>query len=213
MSEEGRLDRARLLAEALIFASADPVPLAAIAAFLESQGLERELAARAVEAAREGCAGHAVELVAAGGGWQFRTRAEFGPALEKVVQKPRRLSRSAMETLAIIAYHQPCTRGDIEAIRGVSLGQPVLDALIEDALIEPRGRKEIPGRPVLWGTTRGFLEAFGLPDLSALPRREDFVLDRAPTESAPTESAPTESAPIEGPTGEERPVGDAEGSG
>jgi segregation and condensation protein B len=82
-----------------------------------------------------------------------------------------------METLAVIAYHQPVTRTEIEAIRGASLGQGVMEALLEAGLIEPRGRKEVPGRPTLWGTTAAFLAQFGLASLRDLPRREDLLVE------------------------------------
>ncbi|MEJ5154690.1 SMC-Scp complex subunit ScpB [Gluconobacter wancherniae] len=180
----GAPDRAVLLVEALIFASPEPVKKAAIAELMRAQDLvDENLRIEAVlahVAARYD--GHAVELVEVAGGWQFRTRPEFSSALTRVVEKPRRLSRGAMETLAIIAYHQPCTRAEIEAIRGVSLGQGILDALLEDSLIMPKGRKEVPGRPVLWATTVAFLKSFGLADLGALPRKEDLLLENAPTE-------------------------------
>lgn len=188
MTDPAMLDRACLLVEAFVFASPDPVKPAAIAEFLSAQSIS-VLVEDALNAVRSRYADHAVEMVLVAGGWQFRTRSEFASALIKIVEKPRRLSRGAMETLAIIAYHQPCTRAEIEAIRGVSLGQAVLDALLEDSLIAPKGRKDVPGRPVLWGTTAVFLESFSLPDLRGLPRREDFLLDRAPTEAEDDASA------------------------
>ncbi|MBS1090283.1 SMC-Scp complex subunit ScpB [Gluconobacter sp. Dm-74] len=182
MTDSEMLDRACHLVEALVFASPEPVKPSAIAELLKTQSIAISTD-EAVEAVRALYADHAIEMVLVAGGWQFRTRPEYASALTKVVEKPRRLSRGAMETLAIVAYHQPCTRAEIEAIRGVSLGQAVLDALLEDSLIAPKGRKEVPGRPVLWGTTAHFLESFALPDLAALPRREDFLLDRASTEA------------------------------
>ena len=87
------------------------------------------------------------------------------------------LPRSAMETLSIVAYHQPCTRAEIEEIRGVAVNQATVDSLLEASLIEPRGRKEVPGRPVLWGTTKAFLLQFGLRDLRDLPRREELFVE------------------------------------
>ncbi len=95
------------------------------------------------------------------------------------MEVPRRLPRAAMETLAIIAYHQPVTRAEIEEIRGASLSQTTLESLLEMGLIAPRGRKEVPGRPSLWGTTPRFLEQFGLKTLSDLPRREELVNEPA----------------------------------
>ena len=104
------------------------------------------------------------------------------------MQVPRRLPRAAMETLAIVAYHQPVTRPEIEEIRGASLSQATLDALIEAGLITPRGRKETPGRPTLWGTTPAFLAQFGLADLRDLPRREDLLVE-PPAPAAASEVA------------------------
>ena len=97
------------------------------------------------------------------GGWQFRTAPDLAPRLRRVVVQPRRLPRAAMETLAVIAYHQPVTRPEIEEMRGASLSQQTLDALLEAGLVAPQGRKEAPGRPTLWGTTPAFLARFGSP--------------------------------------------------
>ncbi|GBR54662.1 chromosome segregation and condensation protein ScpB [Neokomagataea thailandica NBRC 106555] len=180
--------KATNILEALIFASPEPVRVAVMADVLKSQELEHGVH-EIMEILSQRFEGHAIELVEVAHGWQFRTRPEYAAFLTRIIEKPRRLSRSAMETLAVIAYHQPCTRSEIESVRGVALGQAVLDALLEDGLVAPKGRKDVPGRPVLWGTTSRFLEAFGLAGLSALPRREDFLLDRATTEEE--ESAST----------------------
>jgi segregation and condensation protein B len=118
-----------------------------------------------------------VNLVQVGGGWQFRTAPDVAPNLRKVVELPRRLPRVAMETLAIIAYHQPVTRPEIEEIRGAALSQNTLDLLLENGLVTPKGRKETPGRPTLWGTTPAFLAQFGLNDLRDMPKREDLLID------------------------------------
>lgn len=171
------IERLSRLVEGLVFASAEPVSENALRQFLVSQGGDEAALGPVLACIVARYEDHAVELVSVARGWQFRTRPEIAPALTRVVDKPRRLSRSAMETLAIIAYHQPCTRADIEGIRGVSLSQTVLDALIEDGLIMPKGRKEVPGRPILWGTSTHFLSSFGLSDLNALPRREELLLD------------------------------------
>ncbi|GBR04202.1 SMC-Scp complex subunit ScpB [Asaia siamensis] len=165
------------LVEGLIFASAEPVSENALRQFLVTQGAEETVLGPVLATIMARYEDHAVELIAIAKGWQFRTRPEIAPALTRIIEKPRRLSRSAMETLAIIAYHQPCTRADIEGIRGVSLSQTVLDTLIEDGLIMPKGRKEVPGRPILWGTSAHFLSSFGLSDLGALPRRDELLLD------------------------------------
>lgn len=161
------------IVEALIFASADPVPTAAIAQALpgsaEPAAILRQLQSR--------YQGRGVELVEAAGGWHFRTAPGLAPHLVRTVPQPRRLPRAAMEVLAVIAYHQPTTRTEIEAIRGASLSQSTLDTLLEANLVEPRGRKEVPGRPTLWATTPAFLTQFGLRSLRDLPRRDDLLVD------------------------------------
>lgn len=172
------------LAEALIFASTEPVSARRLAELLELRQLVPDgvdnLAAfvtAVLQALVQRYEGRGVMPVEIAGGWQFRTAPDLAPALTRVLERPRRFSRAVMETLAIIAYHQPCTRVQIEEIRGVSLGQNVLDTLIESALIMPKGRKEVPGRPVLWGTTQDFLRHFSLRSLADLPRREELLVE------------------------------------
>jgi segregation and condensation protein B len=161
------------LAEALLFASAEPMGARAL-----GQLLPEDADADAVlEALRERYAGRGVELAEVAGGWQFRTSPDLAPVLRRVVVQPRRLPRAAMEALAVVAYHQPVTRAEIEAVRGATLGQNTLDALLEAGLIAPCGRREAPGRPTLWSTTPAFLARFGLRDLRDLPRREDLVVE------------------------------------
>jgi len=161
------------LAEALIFASAAPVLTRTLVQVLP----ESADADAVIAALRARYAGRGVELVDAGGGVQFRTALDLAPALRKVRDVPRRLPRVAMETLAIIAYHQPVSRPEIEQLRGTALSQQTLDALLEANLVEPKGRRESPGRPTLWGTTPQFLAQFGLKDLRDLPRREDLLVE------------------------------------
>ncbi len=165
------------LAEALVFASAAPVTARALGQLLPD-GVEAEAVLAAL---RERCAGRGVELAEVGGGWQFRTAPDLAAQLRRVIQLPRRLPRVAMETLAIVAYHQPVTRPEIEEIRGASLSQQTMDALLEAGLIVPHGRKEVPGRPTLWTTTPAFLAQFGLRDLRDLPRREDLLVEPVPS--------------------------------
>ncbi len=164
-------EQAVRLAEAAIFASAEPVGTAAVARLLpESVDVEPVLAALAAR-----YAGRGVELVEAGGGWMFRTAPDLAPLLTRTIAQKRRLPRAAMETLAVVAYHQPVTRAEIEEIRGATLGSGVVETLLDAGLIAPQGRKEVPGRPTLWGTTPGFLAQFSLRDLRELPRREDLL--------------------------------------
>ncbi|NHO30387.1 SMC-Scp complex subunit ScpB [Acetobacter farinalis] len=184
------------LAEALIFAGTEPVSLRRLAELLEARNLVPDgledmgaFVAAVMAALVARYDGRGVMPVEVAGGWQFRTAPDLAPALTRVLEKPRRLPRAVMETLAIIAYHQPCTRVEIEEIRGVSLGQTVLDTLIEASLVAPRGRKEVPGRPVLWGTTPDFLRHFGLRALSDLPRREELLVDVPDTLTSGRKSA------------------------
>ncbi len=167
------MEDALRLAEALVFAATAPVGARALANLLPV-GVDPDAV---VAALRQRYAGRGVELAEVAGGWQFRTAADLAPRLRRVVQVSRRLPRAAMETLAIIAYHQPVTRAEIEDIRGASLSQQTLDLLLELGLIVPKGRKELPGRPTLWATTTAFLAQFGLKDLRDLPRREDLLVE------------------------------------
>ncbi len=161
--------------EAAVFAASQPVPARTLDALLpEGMVLDEVMAALGAAYAPRG-----VNLARVAEGWQFRTAPDVAPYLRKVVEQPRRLPRVAMETIAIIAYHQPVTRTEIEEIRGATLSQNTLDLLLETGLITPRGRKETPGRPTLWGTTPAFLAQFGLSDLRALPKREDLLIDPA----------------------------------
>lgn len=163
------------LAEAVVFAATQPVTPRVLSQILpEAADVDAVMAALTESYAQRG-----VNLVQVGGGWQFRTAPDVAPQLRKVVELPRRLPRVAMESLAIIAYHQPVTRPEIEEIRGASLAQATLDLLLENGLITPKGRKETPGRPTLWGTTPAFLAQFGLNDLRDLPKREELLIDPA----------------------------------
>jgi len=198
------------IAEALIFASDRPVSPAVLSAVLP-EGLSPAGVAAALAAA---CEGRGVVLAEVAGGWAFRTAPDLAQRLTKVVQAPRRLPRAAMEALSVIAYHQPCTRGEIEEIRGASLAQTTLEALLELGLIAPRGRREVPGRPTLWGTTPKFLEQFGLKALSDLPRKEELVT--AETGPALPGLAPASTAPdaaSEAEAGDPLPGSDAETPG
>lgn len=161
------------MAEAAIFAATEPMTTRMLAKALpEGTDIQALLAALVGFYETRG-----VNLVMVGGGWQFRTAPDLSQALKKIIEVPRRLPRVAMESLAIIAYHQPCTRTEIEEIRGAALSQNTLDLLLENELIMPKGRKETPGRPTLWATTPAFLAQFGLNDLKELPKREDLLID------------------------------------
>jgi segregation and condensation protein B len=176
------------LAEAAIFASSQPLSARALATLLPDGVDLAQVMAVLVEA----YAPRGVNLVQVAGGWQFRTAPDVAPSLRKIIEMPRRLPRVAMETLAIVAYHQPVTRTEIEEIRGAALSQNTLDLLLENGLVTPKGHKETPGRPTLWGTTPSFLAQFGLNDLRDLPKREELLID--PNVSLPQPERPAEDA-------------------
>ncbi len=158
------------IVEALLFASREPLSEGEIQSVLGERARARDvLEALAVRYADRG-----VRLERSGGRWAFRTAPECAPWLARRVRRRRRLSRAALETLAVIAYNQPVTRAEIEAIRGVATSRGVLEQLIAQGLVAPGGRKEVPGRPVLWVTTPAFLDHFGLASLEDLPQLEEL---------------------------------------
>ncbi len=159
-----KTDHKRLL-EAVLFSAKEPVPERALAQALpDGADLKALLSGLRKDYAKRG-----VNLVKSGKSWAFRTAPDLGTRLHVESEVSRRLSRAAIETLAIIAYHQPVTRGEIEEIRGVGLSKGTLDVLFEAGWIKPRGRRKTPGRPLMWGTTDGFLDHFGLETLRDLP--------------------------------------------
>ena len=168
------------LVEALLFASAEPLGEQYLAARMPHGVAVREVLAELARTYAE----RGVHLVRVGNGWAFRTAPDLAQWLRREIEVPRRLSRAAVETLAIIAYHQPVTRSEIEEIRGVVPGRGTLDLLLELGWIRPRGRRETPGRPVEWTTTDGFLDHFDLESLDALPGLDDLraagLLDPVP---------------------------------
>jgi segregation and condensation protein B len=151
--------------EALLFASAEPVPERAIA---ERLGEGADVPAL-LEDLKRLYDGRGVELLQANGRWAFRTAPDVTERLRLEKLVPRKLSRAAIETLAIVAYHQPVTRAEIEEIRGVVVSTGTVDILLEEGWIKPRGRKQVPGRPVMWGTSNAFLDHFGLESIQDLP--------------------------------------------
>ncbi len=182
-----RAQQLRLL-EALLFAAAEPLAEEALAARL---GTDSDLKGLLAELA-ESYAGHGVNLLRLSGGWVLATAPDLADQLRVERRVPRALSRAAVETLAVIAYHQPVTRAEIEEIRGVTLGKGTIDILMEAGWVRPRGRRATPGRPLLWVTTPGFLTHFGLDTLGDLPAVEELraagLLDLAP--AAPGEAEP-----------------------
>ena len=115
-----------------------------------------------------------VQLIEAGGAWRFQSAPDLSSLFAETREAPRKLPKAAMETLAVIAYHQPVTRAEIEDIRGVSLSRGSMELLLEIGWIRPRGRRRTPGRPLTFGTSDAFLSQFGLASLDALPGKDDL---------------------------------------
>ncbi|OWK33487.1 SMC-Scp complex subunit ScpB [Sphingomonas dokdonensis] len=155
--------------EAVLFASDEPVSIDTIRAHV-GQGDVRE----ALEQLAQDYAGRGIELVRRGDRWLFQTAGDLAHLLRRQREEVRRLSRAATETLAIIAYHEPVTRAEIEAIRGVQISRGTLDVLMDAGWIRPTGRREVPGRPLTFGTTPAFLVHFGLESRRDLPGIEDL---------------------------------------
>jgi segregation and condensation protein B len=151
--------------EALLFAAAGPLSDADLAKRLP-EGADVAGAIAALQARYEG---RGVELVNVAGRWRFQTAADLAWLMTDERNEPRRLSRAAQETLAIIAYHQPVTRAEIEAVRGVQASKGTLDVLLELGMVRMRGRRRTPGRPITYGTTDAFLEHYGLASVGDLP--------------------------------------------
>jgi segregation and condensation protein B len=158
------------IAEAMVFASAEPLEEQAIAARL-SPGAD---VAAVMEELRQLYAGRGVNLVRVARRWTFRTAADLSWLLAREGEEKRKLSRAAIETLAIIAYHQPVTRADIEEIRGVAVSKGALDVLMEAGWVRMRGRRKAPGRPITYGTTTEFLIQFGLDAIGDLPGLDEL---------------------------------------
>lgn len=157
-------------AEALLFAGGQPLTAASLA---EKLGPDVDVGAVLMRLKRD-YTGRGVELVEAGGAWRFQSAPDLSSLFSETKEMPRKLPKSALETLAVIAYHQPATRAEIEDIRGVSLSRGAMELLLELGWIRPRGRRRTPGRPLTFGTTDAFLAHFGLPSLDSLPGKEDL---------------------------------------
>jgi segregation and condensation protein B len=166
---EARPEHMRLL-EALLFAAAVPLDEKTLGSRLpEDVDLKASLRALQAEYSTRG-----VNLVRIAGKWTFRTASDLSWLLTKEATVPKKLSRAAIETLAVIAYHQPVTRAEVEEIRGVVMSKGTFDVLMETGWIKPRGRRKVPGRPITYGTTEDFLSHFGLEELGNLPGLEEL---------------------------------------
>lgn len=167
--EEALFDAARLC-EALLFAASEPVDEAELARRMP----EGVTVSAALERLRADYAPRGVNLARAGRKWFFRTAPDLAHALTRKEMEEKKLSRAALETLAIIAYHQPTTRAEIEELRGVAISKGTLDVLLETGWVRLRGRRRAPGRPITYGTTEQFLMHFGLEQIGDLPGLDEL---------------------------------------
>src|SRR5213596_3002320 len=196
---------AKRILEAVLLASQEPLGVAQLKRLFDDE-MGAETLAHLLAELREEWNGRGVELVSLASGWRFQTRAEFRPYVERLFpEKPPKYSRAVMETLAIIAYRQPVTRGDIENIRGVVVSTQIIQSLEARGWIDVVGHRETPGRPALYATTRKFLDDLGLRSLEELPPLEEIAktlqLEPVPTAEAGVRSANAEPEPATGTEG------------
>ena len=182
-------DDLKIVLEAALLAAVEPLTLVDLKRMFEREetnpGLSNDVLRRVLDELRMQWHGRGVELVQVADGWRFQTRAEMQPWLSRLKnEKPPRYSRAVLETLAIIAYRQPVTRGDIEDIRGVSVNPNIIKTLEERGWIEAIGHRDVPGRPALFGTSNHFLSDLGLRTLSELPPLEELGQLVTPDETA-----------------------------
>ena len=186
---------AKRILEAALLASSEPLGVIDLKRLFEGE-LNADTLRKLLAEIAEEWKGRAVELVSLASGWRFQTRAELQPYLERLFpEKPPRYSRAVMETLAIIAYRQPVTRGDIEDVRGVVVSTQIIQTLENRGWIDVVGHRETPGRPALYATTRKFLDDLGLRSLEELPPLEEIAKTLALEEPPPSSpAAPGEEA-------------------
>lgn len=186
----------KIILETALLAAQEPLPIAELKKMFDDE-IDADTLRMLLEELREAWTGRGVELVATASGWRFQTRASLQKFLERIhPERAPRYSRAVLETLAIIAYRQPVTRGDIEGVRGVSVSTEVIRRLEERNWVEVIGHKEVPGRPALYATTKTFLDDLGLRTLEELPPLEDVAKSLDLTQIPPPapQPAPDESA-------------------
>ncbi len=191
------VDRLRPVIEALVFAAGDPLPAKKMVEFVEGATID-EVKATLAELATEYLT-RGIRLIEVAGGWQLRTAPEHQRYVRKLFrERPQRLTRAATETIAIVAYKQPVTRQEIETVRGVDSGG-VLESLVEKRLAKVIGRKDVPGRPLVYATTQEFLELFGLRNIRELPTLPELGSDfeRMSEQGGFTENEPGDILPLD----------------
>ncbi len=190
----------KVVLEAALLAAREPVAVGELRKMFDEE-IGADTVRRLLDELRESWKDRGVELVNTASGWRFQTRASVQRYIERIhPDKPPRYSRAVLETLAIIAYRQPVTRGDIENIRGVTVSTQIVKTLEDRGWIDVVGHREVPGRPALYATTKQFLDDLGLRSLQELPPLEEIAktleLPQTPT-PAPESAAPGEPAPVE----------------
>ena len=188
----------KIVLEAALLAAQEPLPVAELRRMFDDE-VDADTLRKLLEELRDAWIGRGVELVVTASGWRFQTKASLQKFLERIhPERAPRYSRAVLETLAIVAYRQPVTRGDIENVRGVTVSTEVIRRLEERNWVEVLGHKEVPGRPALYGTTKIFLDDLGLRSLEELPPLEDIAktldLTQIPTplpQPAPEQTAET----------------------
>jgi segregation and condensation protein B len=201
--DENSIREAKRILEGALLASQEPRTLADLKRLFGKE-IGPDILKNLLDELRQDWSGRAVELVNVASGWRFQTRADFQPYFEKLSpEKAPRYSRAVMETLAIIAYRQPVTRGDIEDIRGVTVTSQIIQTLENRGWIDAVGHRETPGRPALYATTRRFLDDLGLRSLQELPPLEEIAQtlqrEAAPEPEMPAGPEITEEQPLPSP--------------
>ena len=180
----------KIVLEAALLAAQEPLPISELRKMFDEE-IRADTIRRLLEELREAWKDRGVELAATASGWRFQTRASYQKFLERIhPEKAPRYSRAVLETLAIVAYRQPVTRGDIEEVRGVTASAEVIGRLEERGWVEVIGHKEVPGRPALYATTKIFLDDLGLRSLQELPPLEDIAKTLELTQTPPPVSPP-----------------------
>ena len=195
------LEHVKKVLETALLVTQEPLPFSELKKLFDEE-LSSDLLRRVLEELRQDWQGRGIELSQVASGWRFRARPEYQSFLDRLnPQKPPRYSRAVLETLAIIAYRQPVTRGDIEEIRGVVVSANIIRALEARGWVEVVGHKEVPGRPELLATTRSFLDDLNVSSLEALPPLDDLgsLVERVDEPQAPVAEEPEPAAMVEEP--------------
>lgn len=191
----------KIVLEAALLSAPEPVAISELRRMFDEE-IGADTVRRLLDELREAWKDRGVELVNTASGWRFQTRASVQRYVERIhPEKPPRYSRAVMETLAIVAYRQPCTRGDIESIRGVTVSTQIIKTLEDRGWIDVVGHREVPGRPALYATTRQFLDDLGLRSLQELPPLEEIAKTLELAQTQPAVAPPAAGEPAQAESG------------